>query len=151
MAVGEEASRLTKDAHSHMMSRHVDMDAIIAAARGRSQQNPVAPQPPNPSPASGMSEPPQGSSALDSSQGPVDIVGSHPSSPPAPPSTVGHRRVPSNAESLAESLKENENEGEAEPPTGVRRPEGQPREFGTDITQFMKEEKEREEADAANR
>jgi hypothetical protein len=151
MAVEEAAKLFTEEVHRFMMTSQVDMDAIIAEGRGhvRLQQSEAALAPLNPSPPSSTSEHQQhGSNAPNSSQVTLENLESPsvPASPVTPPS--GHRRVPSEAESLAESLKENE--GESEPPTGVRRPDG-PRGFGNDITKFIDDERERSEGIATNR
>lgn len=78
-----------------------------------------------------------------------EIVSS--SSPPASSTNParGHSREPSDAESLAESLKENDGDPGSRP--GVRRPWYQSRGFGNDITQYIDDERERSEAIAANR
>ncbi|PMD56213.1 uncharacterized protein K444DRAFT_616008 [Hyaloscypha bicolor E] len=150
MAVEETAKLLTEEAHRFMMASHVDMDAIITEVRGRVrlQQSEAVLAPLNPSPPLSTSRHPHGSSAPNSSQVTLESLESPsaPTSPGTQPS--GHRRIPSEAESLAESLKENE--GESEPPTGVRRPDG-PRGFSNDITKFIDDERERSEGIATNR
>jgi hypothetical protein len=150
MAVEEAAKLFTEEVHRFMMANQVDMDAIIAEVRGRVRlrQSEAALAPLNPSPPSSTSEHQHGSSAPNSSQVTFESLESPtaPASPGTPPS--GHRRVPSEAESLAESLKENEDE--SEPPTDVQRPDG-PRGFGNDITKFIDDERERSEGIATNR
>jgi hypothetical protein len=150
MAVEEAAKLFTEEVHRFMMASQVDMDAIIAEVRGRVrlQQSEAALAPLNPSAPSSTSEHQHGSSAPNSSQ--VTLESLESPSAPASPGTQpsGHRRVPSEAESLAESLQENE--GESEPPTGVRRPDG-PRGFGNDITKFIDDERERSEGIVTNR
>jgi hypothetical protein len=123
----------------------MNMDETIAEAHDRARQNRAALDSPNPSQTSDTSDHRRRSTDV------PEPNGSTTPSPPTSPSTQpppGHRRNPSEAESLAGSLKENESENER--PAGVQRPEGQTRGFGEDITQWEWDDRKKKLANAAN-
>ena len=152
-----------------MVERPVDMEALIreknarlyamarAAARTTSNGTTGAPTVQRPQGASSVMHPPNSSSPLSareqrrdsnlrsSSPNTSQSLQSH--SGVARPETQAsdHRRVPSGADSFKE------NAGEPEAATHMRRPDGQSRAFGNDITQFEEDERKRSEDMAANR
>ncbi|KAE9362729.1 hypothetical protein N431DRAFT_142158 [Stipitochalara longipes BDJ] len=153
LALQDGAEQSMEDTLSYMRGRHFDIDAVIkanrAAVRRRLQRSNLIFRPTDSSPPSSASERPRGSNALNSSPNTLESLDS-----PARPARPGtersnHRRVASEAESLAGSLKENT--GESEAAASMRRPDDQSRAFGNDLTQFEKDERKRSEAVAANR
>jgi hypothetical protein len=146
MAIRDASIRLENERRNSMMGRNVSYDFVIAEARDRARQSRAALESPIASQTSDTSDHQRRSSDVQ------EPTGSTTPSPPTSPSTQsphGHRRHPSEAESLAGSLKENEDENER--PAGVQRPEGQTRGFGEDITQWERDDRKKKLADAANR
>ena len=158
LAYQDGAELATEEAREHIMSAPWDKDTTIRKiyaaktrdeARRRSRRSNLAVRPTNSSPPASTSERPHDSNALNSSPNTPE----NPESPSEPAISEtqppNHGRAPSRAEYLAESLKENT--GQSESSGRIRRPDGQSRGFGNDLTQFDKDERRRAEDVAANR
>jgi hypothetical protein len=143
MAIRDASIRLENERRNSMMGRNVSYDFVIAEARDRARQSRAALESPIASQTSDTSDHQRRSSDVQEPTGSTTPWGSPSTQPPH-----GHRRHPSEAESLAGSLKEND---ENERPAGVQRPEGQTRGFGEDITQWERDDRKKKLADAANR
>jgi hypothetical protein len=148
MVLEDAGNRLMEQAHAMMMSRSVDMDAIIAEAHGRSRKYsgaaPMTLESPSPSPAQERNElrgrigtlggsPPRG----------VQLGLESPSPEVSPNHQLHGRRQSSNAE---EASKENDPDSAVDLPTDEQRPNKRLRPFGTDITEkvLAKEKKARD-------
>ena len=139
----------------YMRERPIDMDQIIrdahAASRARAHGTHArtgrrpqrVTQPSNSSSPLSASEQQRGSHVPTSSPNTTQSPESPPE-PARPDQAPDPSRVPSEAESFKE------NDGGTETAT-LRRPEGQSRAFGNDITQFEEDERKRSEDVAANR
>jgi len=146
----EEARRFMLEGPNNIdeIIRQAHAPAPVASrptARRHLQRSNSVAQPPNSSSPLSACEQQRDTNVPTSSP---NTVLSHESPPgPARPNAQAsdHRRVPSEAESLKE------NAGEADAATLMRRPEGQSRAFGNDITQFERDERKRSEDVAANR
>jgi hypothetical protein len=124
MIVDDVANEWKDEAHNYIMSRHIDMDAIISKARGRSRWRRTVPKPLKTPLVSSTIEHPQGSSDPKFPQRPPESVEHNSSSLPISPGhpTHGTIRVPGDMRSSAESSKKSV--GKAEAPTGVQQQDG---------------------------